>query len=56
MKTSRTDEEIDTLQSDVTRHIDEGLTRFPGQSYEEGIAATIAWLRGDTDDHPFPEN
>jgi len=56
MKLSRTDEEIDTLMNEVGVNVDQGVSRFPGQTYEEGVAAAIAWLCGDTDDYPFPED
>lgn len=55
MKTSRTDKEITALLDEVTRSSDQGVTRFPGMSYEEGIAAVITWLWEDSQDHPYPE-
>lgn len=52
---TRTDEEINTVCEDAQRMVDEGLTRFPDRSYEEGLLAGIDWVVGDTDNHPYPE-
>lgn len=52
---ARTDEEIDHLCGEAQNNINEGLSRFSGQSYEEGIVAAIDWLIGATEDHPYPE-
>ena len=46
--------EIDEVSDWATQGIAEG-TRFPGMSYEEGIRATIDWMRGDTDERPDEE-
>lgn len=51
----RTDEEIDKLLNEVEEASDSGERRFPGMSYEEGVAAGIKWLLGDTDGHPYED-
>lgn len=54
-KLERTAKEIDELLNNARHSADEGVTRFSGQSYEEGILAAIDWLVGDTDEHPYPD-
>lgn len=50
----REDEEVDDLCNAVTEAIDEGVSRFPGKTYEEGVRAMAEWLYADTEDHPYP--
>lgn len=52
---SRSDEEVDDLMNDLADSADSGVSRFPGMSYEDGVHAAIGWLKGETDDHPYPE-
>lgn len=35
---------------------DEGSSRFPGMSYEQGVLAAIEWALGHTNDIPYPES
>ena len=44
----RTEEEIDDLLNDVTEQQDAGSSKYPGMTYEEGIAAAIDWLTAPT--------
>lgn len=32
-----------------------GNSRFPGMTYEQGIADFFRWLVGEVDDHPYTE-
>ncbi len=41
----KTQEEIDEVLNQVSEALDEG-TKFPGQSYEDGIHAFVEWLEG----------
>ena len=51
MNCVRTDEEIARVENWAMKGVDEG-SRYPGMSYEQGIADTLAWLRGDIEDAP----
>ena len=51
----RTDEEVNDLLNEVKDRINEGGSRFPGQTYEEGIREALMWVFGEYDDHPYPE-
>ena len=33
-----------------------GARRFPGMSYEEGVANTLRWVLGHTDEIPYTED
>lgn len=55
MMIKRTKAEIDELMSSVMSQVDEGGSRFPGMTYEQGIGYAIMWLTGDTDDHPYED-
>ena len=39
---------------EAREQVDQGGSRFPGQSYEEGVLAAIEWALGHTDDIPYP--
>lgn len=49
MKVVRTESEIRELVNAASEGMSQG-SKFPGQSYEEGILETINWLEGDGDD------
>lgn len=51
---ARTDDEISAVCEAALININDGKTRFAGQTYEEGIVAAIDWLIGNTDDDPYP--
>ena len=50
----RTDDEIARVENWAVEGIDEG-TRYPGMSYEQGIADVLAWMRGDNETPPDEE-
>ncbi len=50
---TRTDDEINNLRNDVAGRIDEGGSRYPGMSYENGIEEVLSWLFGENEDHPY---
>ncbi len=31
----------------------EGRTQYPGSSYEDGVAAALAWILGESEDAPI---
>jgi hypothetical protein len=46
----RSDEEIRRVEQWAVEGSEH--SHYPGQSYEDGIIATLEWLRGDTDEDP----
>lgn len=50
-----TDKQIDDVLNDVHEQIDEGGSRFRGMSYEEGVAAALHWVTGESDEHPYED-
>lgn len=48
-------EEIDKVLNAVANQIDEGGSRFPGMTYEEGVREAIYWILGNTEENPYPE-
>lgn len=30
-------------------------SRYPGMTYEQGVAAAMRWVNGDTQDHPLED-
>jgi hypothetical protein len=49
----RDDDEIDQ-QLNAAMESDGG-SKFPGMTYEQGVAAGIDWLTGNTDDKPMED-
>jgi hypothetical protein len=39
----------------VAEQIDQGGSRFPGMTYEQGVQAALDWLFGNVEDHPYEE-
>lgn len=56
MALERSKEEIDNVVNDAHENIDEGSSRWPGMTYEQGVANALQWVTGENDDHPFEEN
>jgi hypothetical protein len=50
----RSDDDIARLENEVMDSINDG-SKFPGMSYEQGIATTLEWLRGDSDSFPMDD-
>lgn len=40
----RTPEDAEQLLDDILIEADEGASRFPGMTYEQGVASTLQWL------------
>lgn len=47
------DEQIDAVLNDTAAAIDEGVMRYPGMSYEQGVRDAIMWVVGETDEVPY---
>lgn len=39
--------EIDDVLNQCAEAADNGVSKYPGMSYEQGIEAAICWLQGD---------
>jgi len=47
--------EIDEVLNQVTDAEDEGSSKWPGMTYEQGVKAAIEWLIGQTDVAPMDD-
>lgn len=58
----RSHAEINDLWERIDRYIDERIRRRRREdgdydlAYEDGILATLTWLFGETEEHPYPED
>lgn len=50
----RADAEIDDLLNKCLDAEDEGASKYPGMTYEQGVRAAIEWLTGNAG-HPLEE-
>lgn len=46
------EKEIDEVANWAVGQMDQGVSSVPGMTYEEGVDATIRWMRGETEDRP----
>lgn len=51
----RGETEIDDLLNAVTEANNDGRSKWPGLTYEQGVENALLWLFGDTEDHPYQE-
>ena len=51
----RSDEEIDRVMNAVAKQEESGASKWPGQSYEQGVRAALGWVIGEYDDDPMPK-
>ncbi len=51
----RDQNEIDEQMNRTIESIDEGGSRWPGMSYEQGVEAALRWVCEETDDVPMEE-
>jgi len=51
----RTKEEIEDLIRRVADCALNGLSKYFGMSYKQGVYETARWILGEIDDHPYPE-
>lgn len=56
MGIKRPQEQIDDVVNDAWDSINEGTSRYPGMSYEDGVRAALDWVTGEVDENPFEEN
>lgn len=49
------EDEINEVLNRVQEKNAEGGTRYRGMTFEQGVEAGIQWVRGDTDENPYPE-
>lgn len=50
---TRTQDQIDDILNECSELIDEGTSKFPGMTYEQGVEAAIRWMSGDEDTSPM---
>lgn len=51
----REQKEIEKLYDDCCEQENEGGSKFPGMTYEQGIKAVINWLEFDQENHPLDD-
>jgi len=51
----RTEDEIEDVRDLCMEQESAGSSRWPGMTYEQGVAAAIAWLLGENDHNPMEE-
>lgn len=54
--TPRTSSEIEDVIATAYEIKDDIGSKWPGMSYEDGVTATLEWIKGDRDENPFEEN
>jgi hypothetical protein len=55
MSIERTDQEIDEQRNAASEALDEGGSKWPGMSYEQGVQNALAWVVGDSEDLPMED-
>lgn len=53
MQIKRDKEDIEAQHSEALVWTADGATQFPAMSYEDGVAAALGWILGETDDGPM---
>jgi len=51
----RKESEVDNLIDRVIEQINQGGSKFPGMSYEEGLRVMYDWLNGDLETDPLED-
>lgn len=46
MPSTPNEAEIDEVLNQCAESADEGVSKFPGETFEQGVQAAIEWLRG----------
>ena len=46
---------IDDVENKAQENLNEGISAFPGDSYEAGVVAAIRWMRGEEELNPMDE-
>lgn len=55
MNIARSEQEIWDLLNQCSESENEGSSKYPGMSYEQGVKVAIEWITGDIEDHPLNE-
>lgn len=55
MDITRTDEQIDEQINAASEQNEEGTTRWPGMTYEQGVDNALRWVTGQSDDVPMED-
>lgn len=53
MEIKRTEQEVDEAVNQACENNDAGRSSWPGMSYEDGVAAALLWITGQSDDNPM---
>lgn len=54
--TTPSTKEIQSARDEAAYRVyEEGRSRYPAMSYEEGVEAALAWVIGDTDENPMED-
>ena len=48
-------EEVDTELNEAIAAVADGQRKWPGMSYEEGVANALAWVLGEREEKPYTE-
>ena len=54
-KLKRSDDDINHQLNTAAAWEEAGGSSVPGMSYEQGVAAAVKWLTGDTEEWPIAE-
>ena len=50
-----TESEISDVLGKCVESFEEGRSRWPGMTYEQGVEAAILWMIGDSDTNPMED-
>lgn len=53
---TRKDPDIEAVLDAAMKQQNIGGSRWPGQTYEDGVAAAVDWLIGASDDNPMTDD
>jgi hypothetical protein len=51
----RPDDEIDEQVNQAQVSEEQGFSKWPGMTYEQGVLAALRWVRGDDDEPPMSD-
>lgn len=54
-KVVRTEEEVNEVLDKCSQQEDEGGSRWPGMTYEQGVRNALDWITGNVDDNPMED-
>lgn len=56
MDIERSAEEINAVRDHAWESMERGRSRYPGMTFEEGVAGALDWVTGERDEPPLDEN